>query len=196
MKRTIGILALGITLLSFNSSNLNGFITLFEKPNNAKYYKYGKSHFFESFDKDKEVFNGKEYYVKYRRYSWGTIDTTYYRKDSKNYYHIDKKTMKESIVLPVNPNLGDNWMEHDKSWSYEIIDIKQKFKTPAKNYKNCIKVLCKQLTNRDKNKRAEYLLYYSPEFGYVGNVDSNGNILSYLSEVILNAKEGDKIGGK
>ena len=196
MKKAIGIIILSTTIFSFTQMKMDGYISLFENSSSAKYYKYGKSYYFESFDNNKEIIADKEYYVKYRKYGWGDIDTTYYRKGTYNYYHIDKKTLEESIVLPVNPKLGDKWMENDKSWSYEVMAEKQKFKTPVKKYKNCIKVHSKQLTNKDKEKSKEYFLYYSPEFGYVGNVDSRGKILSYLSEIKLNAKEGDKIGGK
>lgn len=194
MKKLIGILILALVLVSFTYKDSKGFITLFENASSAKYYKYGDSHYFESFDNDKEIIGDNEYYVRYRKYGWGTVDTTYYRKGTKNYYHINKKTLEESVILPVNPKVGDQWMENDKSWSYEVIANQQKFKTPAKKYKNCIKVRCKQLTNKDKSKNKEYLLYYSPEYGFVGNVNSKGKILSYLSEVKLNAKEGDVIG--
>ena len=196
MKKTFGLLITLFFLVSFSSKDLEGYITLFENSNSAKYYKYGKTHYFEYFANEKENINGNEYYVEFRKYGWGDIDTTYYRKGTEYYYHINKKTLEESIVLPINPKVGDSWMENDKSWSYKVIGNEQKFKTPAKKYKNCIKVHCKQLTNRDKNKNKEYFLFYSPEFGYVGNVDSKGKILSYLSEVKLNAKEGGKIGGK
>ncbi len=196
MKKIIGILILSITMFSFTQIKMDGYISLFENSSSAKYYKYGKSYYFESFDNNKEIIADKEYYVKYRKYGWGDVDTTYYRKGTENYYHIDKKTLEESIVLPVNPKLGDKWTENDKSWSYEVIAEDKKFKTPSKKYINCITVNCKQLTNRNKEKAKEYVLYYSPEFGYVGNVDSKGKILSYLSEVKLNAKEGEKIGGK
>ncbi|MEW2921119.1 hypothetical protein AB1A65_06595 [Muricauda sp. ANG21] len=196
MSKIIGILILSMTLFSFTYVKLGGYITLFEDSSSAKYYKYGKSHYFEYFDNNREIINRKEYFVRYRKYGWGDIDTTYYRKGTDNYYHIDKKTLEESIALPISPKLGDNWIENDKSWSYEVIAIKQKFKTPAKRYKDCIKVHCKQLTNKNKEKSKEYFLFYSPEFGYVGNVDSKGTILSYLSEIKLNAKKGEKIGGK
>ncbi|HEY9082908.1 MAG TPA: hypothetical protein VIN73_06220 [Vicingaceae bacterium] len=196
MRKIIGIIILSITLLSFTYMKFSGYITLFENSNSAKYYKYGKSYYIEFFNNDKEVIGEKEYFVKYRKYSWGDIDTNYYRKGIDNYYHIDKKTLKESIILPINPKLGDNWMENDKSWSYEVVADKQKFKTPTKKYKNCIKVHCKQLTNKDKEKSNEYFLFYSPKFGFVGNVDSKDKILSYLSEVKLNAVEGEKIGEK
>ncbi|MBL1233541.1 MAG: hypothetical protein P1U44_01920 [Vicingaceae bacterium] len=196
MRKIIGIIILSITLLSFTYMKFSGYITLFENSNSAKYYKYGKSYYIEFFNNDKEVIGEKEYFVKYRKYSWGDIDTNYYRKGVDNYYHIDKKTLKESIILPINPKLGDNWMENDKSWSYEVVADNQKFKTPIKKYKNCIKVHCKQLTNKDKEKSNEYFLFYSPKFGFVGNVDSKDKILSYLSEVKLNAVEGEKIGEK
>ena len=195
MKKIIIILVCSFSLLSFTYNELDGYITLFENSNSGKYFKYGKSHYFEFFAKQKEDINNQEYYVRYRRYSWGDVDTTYYRKGNTYYYHIDKKSLKESIVLPVKPVLGDNWLENDKSWSYEVIAVDQKFKTPKKKYKDCIKVNCKQLTDRDSSKSKEFYLYYSATFGFVGNVDSQGNILSYLSEVKLNAKEGESIGG-
>ncbi|QNK77957.1 hypothetical protein H7F37_02390 [Winogradskyella sp. PAMC22761] len=194
MKKIIPIIILAVLLVAFKDQELKGYITLFEDGSSAKYYKYGDSHYFESFANNKETIGDKEYYVRYRKYGWGTVDTTYYRKGSENYYHINKKTLEESIILPVNPKVGDQWLEHDNSWSYEVIADQQKFKTPANKYKNCIKVRCKQLTNKDKRKNKEYLLYYSPEFGFVGNVDSKGKILSYLSDVKLNAKEGEVIG--
>lgn len=196
MKQTLRILILSVAMFSFTQIEMDGYISLFENSSSAKYFKYGKSYYFESFDNNKEIIADKEYYVKYRKYGWGDVDTTYYRKGTNNYYHINKKSLEESIVLPVNPKLGDNWTENDKSWSYEVIAENQKFKTPKKKYKNCIKVHCKQLTSKDKEKSKEYFLYYSSKFGYVGNVDSRGKILSYLREVKLNAKEGDKIGGK
>jgi hypothetical protein len=196
MKKTIGILTLSLILFSFNTKSLNGFITLFENSSSAKYYKYGKNFYFEYFDNNKDVINKKEYYIRYRKYSWGKIDTAYYRKDNDNYYHLDRKTLEESIVLPIKPELGDKWFENDKSWSYEIIAVGKKFKTKTKKYKNCIKVLCKQLTSRDKLKNKEYYLYYSPKFGYIGNTNEKGKILSYLNEIKLNSKEGDKIGVK
>lgn len=196
MKRMIGVFTLSIVMFSFTELEIKGYMTLFEDSSSAKYFKYGKSYYVESFDNKKEIIADKEYYVEYRKYGWGEIDTSYYRKGDDNYYHINKKTMEESIVLPVNPKLGDNWTENDKSWSYEVVAEDENFKTPVKKYKNCIKVHCKQLIDIDKEKSKEYFLYHSPEFGYVGNVDSKGNILSYLSEVKLNAKVGDKIGEK
>ncbi|MEP2278833.1 hypothetical protein [Maribacter sp.] len=196
MRKIIGILILAATLYSFTQMKMSDYITLFDDSSSGKYYKYGESFYFESFDNNKEVINEHEYFIKYRKYGWGDIDTTYYRKGTDYYYHINRYTFEESIVLPTNPKVGDSWMENDQSWSYEIISDRQKFKTPAKKYINCIKVHCKQLTNRDKKKNQEYFLFYSPEFGFVGNVDSKGKTLSYLSEIKLNAREGEKIGGR
>lgn len=196
MKNIGIVLITSIIMLSFTNTELNGYITLFDSADNAKYYAYGKSHYFEYFDNKKKTISEKKYHIKYRKYSWGDIDTTFIRKGKSNYYHIDKKTLKESIILPVAPKIGDKWLENDKSWSYEVIAEQQKFKTPKKKYTNCIKVHCKQLTNRDKQKNKEYYLFYSPEYGYIGNVDAKGKTLSYLSDIKLNAKEGDKLGGK
>ena len=192
----IGITIMSIVMFSFTQLKIDGYVTLFEDSSSAKFYKFGENYYLESFDNYKVIIRGKEYYVNYRKYSWGDIDTTYYRKGNENYYHIDKKTLKESIVVPVNPKLGDSWKENDKSWSYEVISEGEKFRSPGKKYKNCIKVHCKQLTNRDKKKNKEYYLLYSPKFGYVGNVNSKGKILSYLSEVKLNVEKGERIGSE
>ena len=194
MKKIILLLIISTTLFSFTYIKTSGYITLFENSGSAKYFKYGNSSYFEYFDNNRITFDEKEYYIRYRKYGWGDIDTAYYRKGTKNYYHFDKKNMVESIVLPIEPKIGDKWFEKDKSWSYEVIEENQKFKTPAKKYKNCVKVYCKQLTNKNKEKSKEYYLFYSSEYGYVGNVNSKGKILSYLSEMKLNAKNGDKIG--
>ena len=195
MKKTILLSLLAFSLFSFTFHSF-GYMTLFENANSAKYFKYGKHHYIEYFDNDKATFNDLEYYVRYRKYSWGDIDTAYYRKAQTNYYHFDSKNMTESISLPVEPKLGDKWFEADESWSYEVVETDQKFKTPAKKYKNCVKVHCVQITNKNKEKSSEYYLYYSPQYGYVGNVDGRGNILSYLSEMKVDAKEGDVIGEK
>ncbi|RED42998.1 hypothetical protein DFQ10_107186 [Winogradskyella eximia] len=88
MKKIIIILVCSFSLLSFTYNELDGYITLFENANSGKYFKYGKSHYFEFFAKDKELINNQQYYVKYRRYSWGDVDTTYYRKGKTYYYHI------------------------------------------------------------------------------------------------------------
>lgn len=175
------------------------FVTLYESTNNAKYYKYtgkGKAYYFEYFDNAKKKIGNQNYYIRYRTYSSGRIDTTYFRKGEKNYYHLNLKTNKESIVLPVEPKLNDTWFESDKSWSYKVIAVNEKFKTPYRKFKGCVKVNCKQILDRDKHKAKEYFLYYDPQFGYVGNVNSRGKILSYLSEQKLNAKEGEVIGNK
>ncbi|WFO17107.1 hypothetical protein M601_005055 [Cellulophaga baltica 4] len=126
MKNIGIVLITSIVLLSFTKTKLNGYITLFDSADNAKYYTYGKSHYFEYFDNKKKTIAGKKYHIKYRKYSWGNIDTTFIRKGKSSYYHIDKKTLEESIILPVTPKLGDKWLENDKSWSYEVIAEQQK----------------------------------------------------------------------
>ena len=82
----------------------------------------------------------------------------------------------------------------DGSWSYRILKINQTFVTPEKEYPECILVECKQLTGKDKDKSNVYHLYYSKGYGYVGNIDKKGNVLSYLSKVVTDAKVGTVIG--
>ncbi|MFL9829495.1 hypothetical protein ABS764_01400 [Flavobacterium sp. ST-87] len=185
-----------IFTMSFSFINDSSYYILFEKANNIKLYKYGKDYFYEYFMDEKKEINGNLYYVEIRKYSFGDIDTTYIRKSDTNYLQFNRKTNAESILLPLEPKIGDNWIENDGSWKYEVIEENKTFNTPNRNYEDCILVSCKQLTNRDLNKNEEYLLYYSKEFGFVGNVDKEKNILSFLKELKLNTKKGDKISVK
>ena len=50
MKKAIGIIILSTTIFSFTQMKMDGYISLFENSSSAKYYKYGKSYYFESFD--------------------------------------------------------------------------------------------------------------------------------------------------
>ncbi|MEM8508459.1 MAG: hypothetical protein AAF717_11545 [Bacteroidota bacterium] len=184
-----------ISLSLTEQQKIEGYIRLFEDASSAKYFTYGKTNYYEYFSNEKETINGTEYYVRFRKYGWGKVDTTYYRKGERYYLHFNKKVNQESKLLPLEPRKGDTWTESDNSWSYEVIAIEQKFKTLKEKYANCIKVHCVQLTGRDKEKSKEYFLYYSPKYGYFGNTDGEGKVLSYLSDFKLNAKTGDKLGG-
>ncbi len=192
IKKILLVIVL-IIIMSFKFINDSDYILLFEKANNIKLYKYGKHHYYEYFMDDKKEINGNLYYVGIRKYSFGDIDTTYIRKSDINYLQFNRITNSESVLLPITPKIGDNWLENDGSWKYEVIEEKATFKTSYKNYDDCILVKCNQLTNRDFDKDEEYLLYYSKEFGFVGNVDKEKKILSYLKEIKLNTKTGDKI---
>jgi hypothetical protein len=192
MKKII-LLFIIVSTMSFSLINDNNYYLLFEKANNIKFFKYGKHYYYEYFMDEKKEINGNLYYVEIRKYSFGDIDTTYIRKSDVNYLQFNRITNSESILLPTNPKIGDNWLENDGSWKYEVIEEKATFETSNKNYDDCILVKCKQLTNRDSNKNEEYLLYYSKESGFVGNVDKEKNILSFLKEIKLNTVKGEKI---
>ena len=195
MKKIILAFILVITM-SFCFLEDNNYYLLFDNANNIKLFKYGKHYYYEYFTDEKKEINGNLYYVEIRKYSFGDVDTTYIRKSDINYLQFNRKTNSESILLPLIPKKGDNWLENDGSWKYEVIEEKATFKTPNKTYENCILVKCKQLTSRDSEKNEEYLLYYSKDFGFVGNVDKEKNVLSYLNEIKLNTKKGDKISTK
>ena len=195
MKKIILAFILVITM-SFCFLEDNNYYLLFDNANNIKLFKYGKHYYYEYFTDEKKEINGNLYYVEIRKYSFGDVDTTYIRKSDINYLQFNRKTNSESILLPLIPKKGDNWLENDGSWKYEVIEENATFKTPNKNYENCILVKCKQLTSRDSEKNEEYLLYYSKDFGFVGNVDKEKNVLSYLNEIKLNTKKGDKISTK
>ncbi|WP_269226721.1 hypothetical protein [Flavobacterium eburneipallidum] len=195
MKKIILIAGI-FALMSFSLIGNDNYVLLFEKSNNIKVFKYGKKYFYEYFLDEKKEINGNDYYVEIRKYSWGEIDTTYIRKTEFNYLQFNSKTKSESVLLPIQPKVGDNWIENDGSWKYEVIESGVSFKTPKRNYYDCILVSCKQITNRDSDKSEEYLLYYSKEFGFVGNVDNENNVLSFLNELKLNTQKEDKINVK
>lgn len=195
MKKIILVFVIIFTM-SFSLISDNNYYLLFEKANNIKLFKYGKHYYYEYFMDEKKEINGNLYYVEIRKYSFGDIDTTYIRKSDINYLQFNKTSNSESILLPIKPKIGDNWLENDGSWKYEVIEENAIFKTSNKNYDNCILLKCSQLTNRDSDKNEEYLLYYSKDFGFVGNVDKEKNVLSHLKEIKLNTKKGDKINTK
>ena len=179
---------------SSNASIEKDYLMIYPNHKTASYYKYGKASYLEFFLDDKVKFGEHEYYARVRNYSWGSLDTAYFRKDETNFYHFDKITMTESLQLPRNPIVGQEWKDTDGSWSYKIIKVNQTFLTPEKEYPECILVECRQLTGKDKDKSPLYHLYYSKGYGYVGNVDSKGNVLSYLSKVVTDAKVGTVVG--
>jgi hypothetical protein len=182
-----------LTGTSFGQTNAGNYLPFYEGSNTARYYKMGKSAYLDYFLADKVKFGDHEYYAKIRKYSWGDIDTSYYREDDKNYYHFDPRVNGESVVLPKAIEPGQKWFESDGSWSYEIIGIDEKLKTPAKEYKGLLLIECLQLTGRDKEKYAAYNIYYAKGIGMVASVN-NGKLTSYLFEVKKNVKEGEKIG--
>jgi hypothetical protein len=167
--------------------------TLLEESKTARYYKMAGGSYLDYYLPDKVIFNEKDYYVKIRKYSWGDDHTSYYREDDINYYHYDPKKNTESILLPKQITMGMKWLEADSSWSYEVIDIDKKLKTPLKDYNNLTVIECKQLTNRDKDKYKTYHMYYAEGFELIGSVNS-GHLTSYLSHIKKDAKAGDKIG--
>jgi len=199
MKIKIYYLITGITTILLSSYifkiNSDDYLIVNNDPSTCRYYQYGKSSYMDYFLAYKYTVNNLEYYVRVRKYSFTNSDTAYFRKGEENYYSYNKESQKESIIIPIVPTQGQKWFEADSSWSYEVIKVNQTFKTPIKKYHECILVECKQLTNRDKLKSQTYHLYYSKGNGYVGNVNvTNGTILSYLKEVVHNAKPGTVVG--
>jgi hypothetical protein len=178
--------ALVIVLLCFNlidcfaqTINTDKYYSIYSPESKDKHFVMANHSYIDSFKPDAKIFDGKKFYPRIRKYSWGSIDTAYYREDSENYYHFDTKINKESIVLPKKLTLNQIWYESDSSWSYQLIKIKDVLKTPAKKYKDLIVVECKQLKNRDTNKSSVYHIFYAKNYGMVASVSSN-KIISYL----------------
>jgi hypothetical protein len=175
--------------------NSDKYIVITPDPGFAKYFKSKNSTYLDYYLSDTVVFDDNEYIPRVRRYSWGKNDTAYFREGEDYFYHYDPKTGKESIDLPKNPTLHQTWMEPDGSWSYTVIGLNEKLKTPVKKYTGLLVVECKQLTGRDVNKHKVYHLYYAKGIGYVAN-KVNGQLNSYLAEQVKEAKEGTIIDGK
>lgn len=190
---TLSFLLLLTNICFGQSKNTEGYMPLNEGPNTAKYFKSSNSAYLDYYLDKMVKLGDHEYYAKVRTYSWGKTDTTYFREDNQNYYHFDPKTNSESVVLPKQIELGQKWFEADSSWSYEVIGINEKLKTPYKKHKGLIVIECVQLTDRDKQKRKNYHLYFAKGLGLVGSLN-DGKLTSYLAEVKRDAKEGDKIG--
>ncbi len=153
----------------------------------------GVNAYLDYYVKEKVRIEDNDYYLRIRRYSWGTIDTAYFRQDSSNYYHYGQRTKNESVVLPKNIVMGQKWFEADSSWSYQVIGIDEKLSTPAKKYKGLIVIECLQLTDMDKHKQKAYHIYYAKDIGMVASVN-DGKVSSYLAEIKINAKDGATIG--
>lgn len=195
MKRILVTnILLSLALFVFGQTkNGEGYIPLHNDPKTASYYQAGNNTYLDYFDKTMASFEGNDYYVRIRTYSWGKRDTSYYREDNEYYYHFDPDNGTESIVLPKQITVNQMWYEADSSWSYKVIGIDETIKTPAKKYKELIIIECEQLTRRDKNKDKVYHLYYAKDVGLVASVNF-GKISSYLSEIKAAKKDGDKIG--
>lgn len=194
MKSRFLILSV-LCLFSFTLKSGQGeYFIINQNPNFARYFHYGKKSYVEYFLDKKQKMGPHEYSVRIRKYSWGDIDTAYYRMDEEKFYHYNKLIRAESIVIPRSPVINQQWFESDSSWVYTIIKTGQTLQTPLKKYKNCVIVECRQLTGRDPEKSQGYYLYYSKGNGYVGNINDKGVVLSYLKEIVKNASEGAKIG--
>ena len=172
----------------------NEFVMIYEDSKTAKYFKYGSGSYLDYFLDETVTFDDNTYRPRVRMYSNGSSDTAYFRKGEKYYYHYDKEVSTENIELPIDPKEKDYWIEADSSWDYTVLKMGVNFKTPIKNYKDCVLLQCRQLKGRDKNKSQIYFLYYCRGFGYVGNSSKEGRVYSYLKELKYNAKSGHVIG--
>jgi len=186
---------LSLTELSFGQNkSSDGYLVFYEKSNTAKHFKMsGNASYLDYFLENKVDLGDQRYQLGIRKYSWGDVDTAYYREDEKAYYHYDLEKGLESMVLPKSIIIGQKWYEADNSWSYKVIDVDRSLKTPAKKYKGLIVVECLQVGNQDKEKNAAYHLFYAKGIGMVASMN-DGELGSYLTEIKVAKKEGDMIG--
>jgi len=134
------------------------------------FFKMGNHSFVDEITRDNVKFDGKTYFESLRTYSWGTIDTSYYRTgtDGATYYR-DPKSKQESIEIPAQPKPGQSWISSDKAWKYTIVDTSRTFKALQKEFNNCLLIKAEQISGRDKDKLAVYENYYLSGVGYVGS---------------------------
>ncbi len=131
---------------------------------------------------DEEIeITGKKYFKVQRTYSWGEQNIDYSRNEQGVLYSYNYKSGGESIVIPKQLNVGYRWINYDKSWEYEIIGINESLKTPTNNYKDLLKIKATQLTNRDKSKRGEYMLYFKKGIGQIA-AEGNGQLMTFLTK--------------
>jgi hypothetical protein len=127
-------------------------------------------------------YNSKSYFQSLRKYSWGQMDTSYYRIEKNGtIYYLDKESKKESIEIPGQPKISFRWTSSDKAWQYEIVGLNETLKTPKKEFLNCLVIKAEQISIRDKNKLPIYFNYYSKSIGYVGS-KVDGQLMAYLIE--------------
>ena len=152
------------------------------KGNVSKHFKTSTNEYWDYFSNNVKTLDEKLYYPRVRKYSWGKIDSAFYREDSIGYYHFDPKVKKESLVFPKIVTLGQKWLEADSSWSYEIISVNKELTTPTNKYKDLVVIECVQLTNRDKQKSKIYHIYYAKNLGMVASGNYVG-LKSYLADI-------------
>ncbi|WKK74711.1 hypothetical protein QYS49_23890 [Marivirga salinae] len=131
-------------------------------------------------------YHGRKYYQVEVKYSWGTTEINYKRKDKDgNEVYLNTKTGTESINIPSKLVEDYSWFSKDKSWKYKIIELNQILKTPVKTYENCLVIKAEQINYQDLNKFQVYYNYYVAGIGFVGSKDEYG-LISYLSSYELN----------
>jgi hypothetical protein len=130
------------------------------------------------------VINGNKYFKLHRIYSWNSESVDYARNENGITFSYDDKTKGESIVIPNSPKIGFIWKHFDNSWEYEILSTDAKVTTPAGTHKKLLKIRAVQLTNRDKDKKSEYHLYFKKGIGNVAT-EGDGKLMTYLTNYKL-----------
>jgi hypothetical protein len=127
------------------------------------------------------VLDGKEYFPRLMRYSWGSTDTAFFRTENEVVYYFDKKSRSESISMPADLKIGVTWTSTDRAWQYEITSLSAKLETPVRKYKDLLVIRATQLQNRDRDKLPVYLNYYQKNIGQIGS-ETNGKLMTYRLE--------------
>jgi len=125
-----------------------------------------------------ETKNGNDYSVRQIKNSSGKKTETLYRLVNGNVMYFDAKSATENLIMPRELKVGYKWKNNDKSWQYEIIDLKADLETPTKKYSDLLVMKAIQLTNRDEKKLAEYLNYYEKGTGKIASF-GNGKLMTY-----------------
>lgn len=173
---TLILLSCGTTKTTENNS-LNLYYPI--SGINAK-FKYADSDNFV-FHKDLNKLDskdGKEYSIREISYSWGEITKTLYRLENGNVMYFDQKSNTENLIMPSEPKIGFKWKSDDDSWEYEIVDMNASLDTPTKKYSGLLLMKASQISNRDKNKLAQYLNYYEKGTGKIASF-GNGKLMTY-----------------
>lgn len=193
------VLLLGCCCLTYpqlattQTINNEHYFQITPDPAYARLFQLYGSNYLTYFVSDSLQIGEHWYFPKITRYASGKIDTTYYREDAQHFYHFQAVSKHESVEMPKMPAVGQQWFEADSSWSYTILSMNEKLKTPAAKYTELLLLECEQLTGRDKAKAKRYHLYYARGKGHVAT-KINGELISYCYKEVSGAKDGDVVG--
>ena len=151
-------------------------------PGTSWSYKTPDGTFEDHIDEHKFIHGKKSYFQNVRKYSDGTADITYYRVQNGAVYYLDNKSFKESVEIPANPRISQQWNSADDQWEYKVVEVNAELKTPTRIFKNCIAIKAKSAVDG-----TTYINYYRKGIGFVASKMDN-ELVAYLTKWTIKEK--------